>query len=172
MKRQVADRPTLLLFSPPGVFGDCLSCFLGDLDQVHLMARFKTVPEVLSAIPLSHPALVVVDLWEAVPTAVSLTHAIKVQWPGQPCLVLANTPEHVEQAQVGGADAVLFWRLWPDKLEAKIVQLIAEPATARPTRSELGVKAHRTNRGEHALRRLGTPGKKSSYKVLSPLTAK
>jgi hypothetical protein len=97
-----------------------LDCFLGQLENVRLAGRYQTVPEMLAAISRFHPVLVVVDTWHAFGSAVELTEVIRSNWPKQRCLLLGDTVAIVELARSQGAESILFWQLWPDKLAAKI----------------------------------------------------
>jgi DNA-binding NarL/FixJ family response regulator len=126
------DRPRLLLLSGPGVIGDCLNCFLGRMDHVHLVGRFQTVSETLAVIPGCQPTLIVVDLWNTTAQTSDLVRSIKTRWPSQGCLVLADSFSQAEIAQSQGAEILLFWPLWPDKLAAKIERLITTES-ALPT---------------------------------------
>ena len=125
------DKPSLWLFSPARVFGDCLACFLDDLPDTHLAVRFKSAAETLAALADRQPDLMVVDLWHANRAALNLAHAIKAQRPVQPCLVLVDTPKQIERARAAGAEAILLWRLWPDTLEARVTQLVGPKRTVR-----------------------------------------
>lgn len=116
-----------VIIAPPGPLRDGLHALVGAMPQID---RVWAVGDV-SAVPVTGsdpgPTLVVLDGDQAGEKVRRMVRRARVRWPQARTIVLVGTAAQHQEAELAGADGVLFQGLPAGRLVAAIVKLLPQP---------------------------------------------
>ena len=116
----------VLIVAKPGPLRDSLRTFLLTLPQVEMVNVVEDVPSALGIIAAHSPGLVLIDTDLSYDEVLTALRRIKAEGSQIRCLVLADDRQQQEEAEVAGADIVLFKGFPAAKLFGVIEKLVSD----------------------------------------------